>query len=334
MNDIPALSVSIQPSALATMEEHCFSRVDVEVGGFLLGHIAGSSTTVLEARPALAANSAQTHLTITHEAWNEVLSALDTEYAGLTIVGWYHTHPGFGLFLSDYDIFIQANFFNSPGQFALVLDPLIGEYAMFVAEGETAKRFEGGPTVRSAISVESEDIGAARALMLTEASGTIARAGRSWKSTLVAVIATSVLVGSGAWYLGMIQGQDAAAGAGSLELSGLNDRIADLQARLDEAMEAAAQQASAAPEAESSAAPTETAPLIGPQVGDPVRVTISHVVRPGESWWSISQRYLGAGRRYPEIQAENSEYQGLDAGDVIAIPLSGTYLASEGASTS
>jgi proteasome lid subunit RPN8/RPN11 len=38
-------------------------------------------------------------------------------------VGWHHTHPGYGIFLSGYDQFIHNNFFNVPGMFALVVDP-------------------------------------------------------------------------------------------------------------------------------------------------------------------------------------------------------------------
>ena len=45
-------------------------------------------------------------------------------FANARIVGWYHTHPDFGIFLSDYDVFIHQHFFSGPGQIALVIDPV------------------------------------------------------------------------------------------------------------------------------------------------------------------------------------------------------------------
>ncbi|TXT17122.1 MAG: hypothetical protein FD138_4627, partial [Planctomycetota bacterium] len=49
---------------------------------------------------------------------------MDTKFANLRIVGWYHSHPDFGIFLSDRDVFIQQNFFSGAGQIAFVVDPV------------------------------------------------------------------------------------------------------------------------------------------------------------------------------------------------------------------
>src|SRR5205823_14556508 len=45
-------------------------------------------------------------------------------HPGLDIVGWYHTHPDFGIFLSGHDLFIHQHFFNQPLQVAYVVDPI------------------------------------------------------------------------------------------------------------------------------------------------------------------------------------------------------------------
>ena len=47
------------------------------------------------------------------------------------IVGWYHSHPGFGVFLSEHDLFIQQNFFSNPQQVAWVYDPHTDEEGCF-----------------------------------------------------------------------------------------------------------------------------------------------------------------------------------------------------------
>lgn len=47
-------------------------------------------------------------------------------------MGWYHSHPGFGVEFSELDVFIQRNFFSSPTQIALVMDPLDGQVAVCI----------------------------------------------------------------------------------------------------------------------------------------------------------------------------------------------------------
>ena len=48
----------------------------------------------------------------------------EKRYPDRKIVGWQHTHPNYGIFLSNYDTFIQENFFNLPFQIAYVIDPI------------------------------------------------------------------------------------------------------------------------------------------------------------------------------------------------------------------
>ncbi len=55
------------------------------------------------------------------------------------IVGWYHSHPDFGIFLSERDCFIHEHFFSAPGQVAYVVDPVRGLEGMFAwHEGKPA----------------------------------------------------------------------------------------------------------------------------------------------------------------------------------------------------
>jgi proteasome lid subunit RPN8/RPN11 len=80
------------------------------------------------------------HVTFTHETWTHIHGEMDQRYSDLEIVGWYHTHPGFGIFLSDMDAFIHRNFFGQPAQVALVHDPLAGQIGFFTERnGELAQ---------------------------------------------------------------------------------------------------------------------------------------------------------------------------------------------------
>ena len=57
---------------------------------------------------------------------------MDQTFAGKRIIGWYHTHPGFGIFLSPMDLFIQENFFYAVEQVAFVYDPLSNKQGLFI----------------------------------------------------------------------------------------------------------------------------------------------------------------------------------------------------------
>jgi proteasome lid subunit RPN8/RPN11 len=110
---------------LGPIYDHVFSSLDNEVGGVLVGHYLepGSAPTITGSIAALAADGARASVTFTHEAWSDIHDALDRRKDKAQIVGWYHSHPGFGIFLSEHDLFIHRNFFSDPAQVAFVVDP-------------------------------------------------------------------------------------------------------------------------------------------------------------------------------------------------------------------
>ena len=126
-----AASPDIAPSVMDTVEEHVGSDVSREVGGVLVGVIEDGKAHIEAALPALRAVGGKANVTFTHEVWDDVLATVDRGYPDSKIVGWYHSHPGFGIFLSEYDRFIQKNFFSSPEMLALVVDPLAGQFGWF-----------------------------------------------------------------------------------------------------------------------------------------------------------------------------------------------------------
>jgi proteasome lid subunit RPN8/RPN11 len=123
--------ISLSSEIQIEIESHANSRLDAEVGGMLFGQISGSKTEILGFVPALTASAEQISLTFTHDVWEEILREGHAKYPDMTIVGWYHTHPTFGIFLSEYDEFIQKNFFSLKGQLALVIDPIAGSLGWF-----------------------------------------------------------------------------------------------------------------------------------------------------------------------------------------------------------
>jgi proteasome lid subunit RPN8/RPN11 len=119
--------------------EHAHETTSVEIGGVLVGHWGsdddGPYVAVTEIIRCDAATSKSGEVTFTHEAWNVVNREMDTRFADMKIVGWYHSHPGFGIFLSERDRFIHEHFFGNPGQIAYVVDPLAEIEGVFAWRG-------------------------------------------------------------------------------------------------------------------------------------------------------------------------------------------------------
>ncbi len=113
------------------IRRHAQSSMSAEICGVLIGKVDGK-TTVIEACIA-GENAAQggSHVTFTQDTWTHIYNIKDKKYPDDRIVGWYHSHPGFGIFLSEHDTFIHKNFFSDPSQVAWVYDPHSDEEGCF-----------------------------------------------------------------------------------------------------------------------------------------------------------------------------------------------------------
>jgi proteasome lid subunit RPN8/RPN11 len=120
--------------------QHARENSQREVGGVLLGDVAQDAghqlfVVITHALKAEFANETRGHLTFTQKTWLKIHQARETQYPDKRVVGWYHTHPGWTIFLSDWDLFIHRNFFKEPWQIALVLDPSLDQAGYFCWNG-------------------------------------------------------------------------------------------------------------------------------------------------------------------------------------------------------
>ena len=115
--------VKIDSEVTRRIRQHARAHFKTEVCGVLIGESTDETIEIRASIEALNAAQAGTHVTFTQDAWEEIYKVKDELYPDERIVGWYHSHPGFGIFLSEHDLFIQENFFSSPGQVAWVYDP-------------------------------------------------------------------------------------------------------------------------------------------------------------------------------------------------------------------
>lgn len=99
-----------------------------EIGGMLMGthrERAGRyEVTVDRFVPIRSAFQDRYQLAFSATSLAEDLGLIQNQYPELSLVGWFHTHPGHGLFLSKPDLRIQEGFFRQPYQFAMEIDSL------------------------------------------------------------------------------------------------------------------------------------------------------------------------------------------------------------------
>lgn len=130
------LRIAIDREAFVDVTAHIMKSMDEEVCGVLVGQVCEDDEGVfVHIRTIVTGTSARqgtAHVTFTQETWNHIHQQMETRFPDFDILGWYHSHPGFGVQFSEMDLFIQRNFFSSPTQIALVMDPLGGEKAVCV----------------------------------------------------------------------------------------------------------------------------------------------------------------------------------------------------------
>ena len=121
-------NIYISQKAYKTIHKFTRNKTVNESGGVLVGRIVeelGKTNILIEGFiEARHTDATPTTLTFTHNTWDYIHKEADKRWAGKKILGWIHTHPDFGIFLSEYDKFIHENFFSEENQVAYVVDPI------------------------------------------------------------------------------------------------------------------------------------------------------------------------------------------------------------------
>jgi len=125
----PVVSIFITQSAYCQIRVHTSIDMQHEVGGVLVGQwllddqLDQQFIVIENSLPARHTRQGRMFLTFTQDSLVFFHKTIEEHYSGKRIVGWYHTHPGMGIFLSHYDTWLHSNFFPEPWQVALVVDP-------------------------------------------------------------------------------------------------------------------------------------------------------------------------------------------------------------------
>ena len=106
----------------------------LEAMGLLLGEVFRHEGTewVFVREYVTAGNDASAvSVKFTEEAFKDLIPIISSKIKKSLLVGWCHSHPGFGCFLSSTDQATQRNYFNESFSVALVVDPVKGEKKFF-----------------------------------------------------------------------------------------------------------------------------------------------------------------------------------------------------------
>lgn len=268
-----------------------------ECGGVLIGEVfqddLGMYITIDAMIEAKNAASSHTSLTFTHETWDYIYRIKDENYPTQRIIGWFHTHPGFGVFLSKHDLFIHESFFNQEWQVALVVDPVryqAGFFAWYDNEVGRVPGFfvfskdEDYPYLpediysREAAAAEHahvKDYARPREPVWTAERGTAQSVYMLMMALLILTLSVCVTIA-----VGIFRSQDKLDKA-RIEIEDLSAEVAQIGSRLESLVEEYLSQSP-----QESAAPPELQPY-GENGSEPI---FKWIVQPGDTLWAVAMR--------------------------------------------
>lgn len=138
-NERGLLQVFMHQKAHDSMWRHSQLSIQQELGGALMGYYCEDNgqrflliTDVLHQPPSYYASPTLLRFTTQfYDDLNQHIDQVQREHPHLLRLGMYHTHPGYGVFLSNTDVDTFKGIFKDVFQIALVVDPLKNEEGVF-----------------------------------------------------------------------------------------------------------------------------------------------------------------------------------------------------------
>lgn len=133
------ISVEIQMEDIALVKTQLFTvcNANTEVGGLLIGPKPVQQangrylTSIIDVIYAFHTKTNRAELTFTADSWAQMTAERVARFPDMVAVGWFHSHPDWGLFFSKQDISLHSGFFDLPFMVGLVLDPIRRELDFF-----------------------------------------------------------------------------------------------------------------------------------------------------------------------------------------------------------
>lgn len=125
----PPFFIVVTQDVLATVNAHVSQDLKNELGGFLLGNRYVCPNSKVEyiridnCPDAKFISNGPVSINLVNETFAHLIDEKEGKYRGKDVLGWYHSHPSMGAFLSPNDVEVHKNRFVSPWTVALVIDP-------------------------------------------------------------------------------------------------------------------------------------------------------------------------------------------------------------------
>ena len=129
--------VFVNPQAIRQLQQHLAEDTTTETGGIIVGQaywcpdLKINYTIIVGAITAPYTIRNTANFKFTPKCWESILATQKQNYPNTTVVGWYHSHPNFGVFLSATDLKTQRTCFKHDWQIAVVYDPIRHEIGFF-----------------------------------------------------------------------------------------------------------------------------------------------------------------------------------------------------------
>lgn len=123
--------VYIKEKALHDAVERAKKASPNETIGFMVGRVrkyGGKIYAVAERSITSEDDSSATHTRFKIESLGKIAAQIKNNEI---IVGWYHSHPGYGCFMSERDLKTQREMFIEEYHTALVIDPVNNQIAFY-----------------------------------------------------------------------------------------------------------------------------------------------------------------------------------------------------------
>jgi 26S proteasome regulatory subunit N11 len=131
------LPAYVNKHAEAKMRNHALSmrKNKIEVMGLLLGEVRRwKDRDYVIVRDVVTTDLDATAVSVKFDSvgFEKLFEKLDNAGFDYVVVGWYHSHPGYGCFMSETDLKTHSGIFVSHHQIAMVIDPLKFQISGFV----------------------------------------------------------------------------------------------------------------------------------------------------------------------------------------------------------
>lgn len=126
--------VYLKLESLNGMQRVCKEALPNETIGLLVGShnvSRGFHYTIVDGFLVGETKSSRISVEFESGAMGPLVAELRTRYPGSMLVGWFHSHPGYGCFLSHTDLVTQRSYFREEYHAALVIDPIKGVFDIF-----------------------------------------------------------------------------------------------------------------------------------------------------------------------------------------------------------